>query len=193
MAHLAALVQWWEWGSQIAFESGWCDITYMIGPFWDAQRDGMSPYNFPCSLLLSLEWMFVCLFVCPSIHLFIDQSETAQLRLGLEPTVLIEIIYSVSGLSEAQILYVSAQKEFSKRHKVTAKKWIYLERYTFHRQNVVCLKRLEWPWEKHTPQKKMWAISEGERPWNMRWLIVSFKKIFFVYLVCQILVVACGI
>ena len=108
--------------------------------------------------------MFVCLFVCPSIHLFIDQSETAQLRLGLEPTVLIEIIYSVSGLSEAQILYVSAQKEFSKRHKVTAKKWIYLERYTFHRQNVVCLKRLEWPWEKHTPQKKMWAISEGERP-----------------------------
>ena len=141
MAHLAALVQWWEWGSQIAFESGWCDITYMIGPFWDAQRDGMSPYNFPCSLLLSLEWMSVCLFVCPSIHLFIDQSETAQLRLGLEPTVLIEIIYSVSGLSEAQILYVSAQKEFSKRHKVTAKKWIYLERYTFHRQ--------------------MWSVSKG--------------------------------
>ena len=108
--------------------------------------------------------MFVCLFVCPSVHLFIGQSDTAQLRLGLKPTVLTEIIHSVSGLSEAQILYGSAQKEFSKRHKVTAKKWIYLERYTFHRQNVVCLKRLEWPWEKHTPQTIVWAISEGERP-----------------------------
>ena len=59
--------------------------------------------------------MSVCLFVCPSIHLFIDQSETAQLRLGLEPTVLIEIIYSVSGLSEAQILDVSFQKEFREK------------------------------------------------------------------------------
>ena len=85
--------------------------------------------------------MFVCLFVCPSVHLFIGQSDTAQLRLGLKPTVLTEIIHSVSGLSEAQILYGSAQKEFSKRHKVTAKKWIYLERYTFHRQNAIHLKR----------------------------------------------------
>ena len=87
--------------------------------------------------------MFVCLFVCPSIHLFIGQSDTAQLRLGLKPTVLTEIIHSVSGLSEAQILYGSAQKEFSKRHKVTAKKWIYLERYTVHRQSVHYLRKQE--------------------------------------------------
>ena len=32
------------------------------------------------------------------------------------------------------------------------KTWIYLERYTFHRQNAVHLKRWKWPWENHTPQ-----------------------------------------
>ena len=31
-------------------------------------------------------------------------------------------------------------------------KRIYFEKYTSHRQNVVCLKRREQLWEKHTPQ-----------------------------------------
>ena len=37
-----------------------------------------------------------------------------QLKLGLELTSL-GIIYLVSGLKEAQVLYVSVQKEFSDR------------------------------------------------------------------------------
>ena len=36
------------------------------------------------------------------------------------------------------------------RDKVIGKKWIYLERHTFHRQNVVCLTRREQLWEKHS-------------------------------------------
>lgn len=68
----------------------------------------------------------MCLFVCPSIHLFIGQSDTAQLRLGLEPTVLTEIIHSVSGLSEAQILYGSAHGEQSELESVIF--WELLER-----------------------------------------------------------------
>ena len=48
-----------------------------------------------------------------------------QFRLQLEPTVL--------GLHEAQFLDVSSQKE-SVRDKAIAKKWIYLERITLHRQ-----------------------------------------------------------
>ena len=38
----------------------------------------------------------------------------------------------------------------SAKGKVIDKKWIYLERYTFHRQKVVCLKRRERPWKKHS-------------------------------------------
>ncbi|XP_059772473.1 neurolysin, mitochondrial isoform X3 [Balaenoptera ricei] len=55
----------------------------------------------------------------------------------------------------------------------TGKKWIYLERYTFHRQNVDCLKRQEWHQSMESSQKVraamretlstdwVWAISEG--------------------------------
>ena len=59
------------------------------------------------------------------------------------------------------------------RDKVVGKKWIYLERYTFHRQNAVCLKRQEWPGaqgETHSTDR-VWAISEDERPQNMGWLV----------------------
>ena len=47
---------------------------------------------------------------------------------------------------------MSHLRKNSVRDKVICKKWIYLERYTSHRQNVVHLKRREWPWEKHIPQ-----------------------------------------
>ena len=80
--------------------------------------------------------------------------ETVHLRLGLEPTcwdsnpakthsLPTEITHLVSGLNEAQVLDVSSQKELSERHKVMGKKWIYLERYTFHRQSVGHLRRRE--------------------------------------------------
>ena len=72
------------------------------------------------------------------------------------------------------------------RDKVIGKKWIYLERYTFHRQNVVCLKKQEQPQGMGSSQKvraakgetrctgRVWAISEGERPQNMGWLVFLF-------------------
>ena len=40
----------------------------------------------------------------------------------------------------------------SVRDKVIGKKWIYSERNTLHRQSMGHLRRLERPWEKHTPQ-----------------------------------------
>ena len=40
----------------------------------------------------------------------------------------------------------------SVRDKVIGKEWIYPEKYTSHRQNMICLKRWEWPWEKQTLQ-----------------------------------------
>ena len=64
---------------------------------------------------------------------FDGEIETVQLRLGLEPTgrdlsldrtqmgltwthsLLIVITHLVSGLKEAEVLYVSLQKEFSER------------------------------------------------------------------------------
>ena len=52
------------------------------------------------------------------------QTETTQLRWDMNPTkteigtrtpcLLIEMAHVASGLNEAQVLYVSAQKEFSK-------------------------------------------------------------------------------
>ena len=54
--------------------------------------------------------------------------------------------------------------------KVIGKKWVYLERYAFRRQNVVCHKRQEQPWEKNSTDI-VWAISESERPRNMGWLV----------------------
>ena len=39
-------------------------------------------------------------------------------------------------------------------------KWVYLERYTFHRQNVVCLKRQEWPQGMESSGKLRAALGE---------------------------------
>ena len=41
--------------------------------------------------------------------------------------------------------FMSQHRRDSVRDKVIGKKWIYSERYTFHRQNAVGLKRREWP------------------------------------------------
>ena len=62
--------------------------------------------------------------------------------------------------------FTTHHRKKSVRDKAIGKKWIYLERYTFHRQNVVHLKKQEQPWGKgkYTPQTKVWAISEFERP-----------------------------
>ena len=98
-------------------------------------------------------------------------------RLGFEPMVfLIEITHLVSKLKMKLRFLMSPCRKNSVRDKVIGKKWIYLKRYTFHRQNVVHLKRREWHWEKHSTDR-MWTISEGERPRNMgclvfmRWVI----------------------
>ena len=61
-------------------------------------------------------------------------------------------------------LFMTHHRKKSERDKAIDKKWIYLERYTFHRQNVVHLKKQEQPWRKYTPQTRVWAISEYERP-----------------------------
>ena len=45
----------------------------------------------------------------------ICRGETLKLRLGLEPSLLTKITHLVSGLNEPQAVYVSVQKEFSKR------------------------------------------------------------------------------
>ena len=67
----------------------------------------------------------------------------------------------VSELNEAQVFYFSLQKEFSEK-KVIGKKWIFWERYTFYRQNVVSLKVRTALGEKL--HRQMWTISAGERP-----------------------------
>ena len=48
------------------------------------------------------------------------------------------------------------------RDKVIGKKWIYLGINTLYRQNVGHLRNQEWPWEKYTPQTRVWAVLEGE-------------------------------
>ena len=40
---------------------------------------------------------------------------------------------------------MSHHRKNSVRDKVIGKRWVYLERYTFHRQKVGCPKRREWP------------------------------------------------
>ena len=47
---------------------------------------------------------------------------------------------------------MSHSRKNSVRDKVIGKKWTYLERCTFHRQNAIHLKRREGPWEEDTPQ-----------------------------------------
>ena len=65
------------------------------------------------------------------------------------------------------------QAEWPKKKK-KGKKWIYLQRYTFHRQNAIRLRRREWPQGMGLSQKvkvakeetlhRVRTISEGERP-----------------------------
>ena len=47
--------------------------------------------------------------------------------------------------------FMTHHRKKSVRDKAIDKKWIYLERYTFHRQNVICLKRKKRLWEKYSP------------------------------------------
>ena len=61
--------------------------------------------------------------------------------LGLESTLFIDIAHLVSGLNEAQVLSVSAQRN-SGRGKVIGKKWVSLE-CTLHRQNAIHLRKWE--------------------------------------------------
>ena len=49
--------------------------------------------------------------------------------------------------------FTSCRRENSVRDKVRGKKWVYLERYTLHRQNAVCLKRQEQPQGMRSSQK----------------------------------------
>ena len=74
-----------------------------------------------------------------------------QIRWDLTHSLLIETTRLVSVPNKAQVPDVSLQKE-SVRDKGMGKKWFSLERYTFHRENVVCLKGPKWPLEKCTPQ-----------------------------------------
>ena len=62
----------------------------------------------------------------------------------------IEIAHLVSGLNEPQFFMSHHKKNKSLRDIVIGKKWTYLERNTLHR---------------------LWAISEGKRPWYMRQLV----------------------
>ena len=55
-----------------------------------------------------------------------DLSPWARTRIHC---LLIDIAHLVSGLNEAQVLYVSAQRN-SGRGKVIGKKWVYLEIHT---------------------------------------------------------------
>ena len=63
--------------------------------------------------------------------------------------------------------FMSQHRRNSARGKVIGKKWIYLERHTFHRQSVVRLKRQERPWEKHSPQTEC-GPSQKERDPKIR-------------------------
>ena len=60
--------------------------------------------------------------------------------------------------------FKSHHRKNSVRDKVIDKKWIYLERYTFHRQNAVYLKTQEPPWEKHTLQTECGSSQEAKVP-----------------------------
>ena len=62
-------------------------------------------------------------------------------------------------------------KKNSVREKVIGKKWIYLERYTFHRQQAVCLKKQEGLWEKHIPQTKWRPSKKVTYPEIRGWLV----------------------
>ena len=68
--------------------------------------------------------------------------------------------------------FKSQQKEFSARQS-GSKKWIYLETYTFQKQNAVHLKRQERPWEKHALQS-LSHLRSREAP---KYGVVSFYEL----------------
>ena len=108
------------------------------------------------------------------------------IRLGTwNHSLLIEITHLVSWLNEVWVLDVSSQKEFSEGQ--SDEKRIYLERYTFHRQNTVCLKRWEWPWETRTPQ------TESGPSWEtLRYEAVIFTAGWFRRLMSERVILTIG-
>ena len=67
-------------------------------------------------------------------------AETAQLTLGFEPTVFSLRLHTWSQDLTNLRFFMSLGRKNSVRDKVIGNRWIYLERYIFHRQNVVRLK-----------------------------------------------------
>ena len=59
---------------------------------------------------------------------------------------------------------MSLGRKNSVRHRVIGKKWIYLERNTFHTQNAACIKRGECPWKKHTHQAECGPSQKARAP-----------------------------
>ena len=56
--------------------------------------------------------------------------------------MVLELFTQCQGLVKPRF-FISQLRRNSMRGKVVGQKWIYLERYTFHRKNAVCLKRQE--------------------------------------------------
>ena len=77
------------------------------------------------------------------------------------------------GAWRATVHRVAKSQTQLKRLNSQHKKRTYLERNAFHRQNAVCLKRQEWPWEKHTPQTDYGPSQKGKRLQNMGWLVFN--------------------
>ena len=66
--------------------------------------------------------------------------ETEQLRVGFEPTVFSSRPHTWSQDLRKVRFFTSHCRKNLVRDKAADKKWIYLERYTFHRQYVFCQK-----------------------------------------------------
>ena len=72
--------------------------------------------------------------------------------MGLEPTVFqLKLLTSCQDLLKLRF-FMSQHRKISARSKVIGKQWIYLEKYTSHKQNVVCLKRQVQTWEEQPPK-----------------------------------------
>ena len=110
--------------------------------------------------LQTIKFFVFIFFNCSQKHSF--SSPEFQLYWDLIRTVL-TIAHSFSFIFMKLKFFMFHHRKNLVREKLIGKKWIYLERYTFNRQNAVYLKRWERPWEKPTPQTAG-AISEGERP-----------------------------
>ena len=89
---------------------------------------------------------------------------------------------------------MSYRRRNSVRNKVIGKKWIYLERHTFHRQNVVHLKRQERPWEKHSTECGPSQKLRGLEIWGGQLFkfIYLFFNLFYFWL-RQVFVAARGL